>query len=266
MPVTDNLDEPEELDEPDLDEPDPDELVVESPLRRWLTSNRVILGLMIVQLLAFAIESASGGIGGRLDFRLALIPQLIAAQPWTPLTTLFTNVSPVGLLAALFSLYSAGPLVERVMGHRRFLVIYLLSGLGGSDLTVVTGTGPTAGPGAATLGMLGALAVIYLRAGASAGRILSLIGYNVVINVVIFSLTGGAGWVGVVGGLVSGAIVGLIYFRRKPDPSIGRRDAIAAAFAAVLVIALVIAVIARPVPAIQELSTALSTVGIITPL
>jgi membrane associated rhomboid family serine protease len=81
---------------------------------------------------------------------LLLRPELLLVRPWAAFTYMFLHGSFMHLLVNMFGLFIFGPRVEERLGARRFLWLYLLSGLGGALLSLLT-------PGAAILGASGAL-------------------------------------------------------------------------------------------------------------
>jgi membrane associated rhomboid family serine protease len=212
----------------------------QSPARgragRWLSSYPVVTVLIALNLVVFVIELLTGGISGSFDAHLYLDPTVVASEPWTLLTTLFVHVNALSLLAAAFSLFSAGPLVERVLGHSRFIAVYLIGGFAGGVLTVLTNTGPVAGAGPATLALLGALLVIYVKGRAPVANIVRLVGVNLVINVLIVGLVGGFAWIGTIGGFAVGAVVTLIYAMRPSATHPNRRNYLVAAVVVLLVL------------------------------
>src|SRR5262249_42220526 len=52
------------------------------------------------------------------------------------LASVFVHIGVTHLFMNMFFLYRAGPFIERMWGGWRFLVIYLLAGLGGSCLAI----------------------------------------------------------------------------------------------------------------------------------
>jgi len=102
------------------------------------------------------------------DF-IALQPSKLLAMPWTLVTSLFMHANPFHLLMNMFSLLFLGGFLERLIGTKRFLFIYFLSGLLGSILYAsvfyLTGTGdlPAVGASGAIFGLGGMLAVITPR-------------------------------------------------------------------------------------------------------
>ena len=71
---------------------------------------------------------------GLVDVPRMAAPVRLVAEPWTLITSMFLH-APNSLLHILFNmiaLYSVGPVLERMIGHWRFLGLYVISGLGGS--------------------------------------------------------------------------------------------------------------------------------------
>lgn len=64
-----------------------------------------------------------------------LVPALLAFRPWTAITYMFLHAGVSHLLFNMLSLYFFGSRVEGRLGGRRFLTLYLLSGLAGAALS-----------------------------------------------------------------------------------------------------------------------------------
>jgi membrane associated rhomboid family serine protease len=96
----------------------------------------------------------------------------------------------------------------------RYLVLYLLSGLAGSVgvLLIASPTTPVVGASGAIFGMMGAFLVIQRRLGGNATQLLILVGINLVIG---FIPSFGIAWQAHVGGLVGGALIGLIFMETR---------------------------------------------------
>src|SRR5439155_1871894 len=67
---------------------------------------------------------------------------------WRLLTCCFVHIGLLHLLVNMYSLYVVGPLLERMWGRWRFLVLYLSAGLVGSCAMVLFTTPPFLGAGA----------------------------------------------------------------------------------------------------------------------
>lgn len=89
-----------------------------------------------------------------LGWTLALIPRWILFRPWTLVTYMFLHADFMHLLFNMIGLYFFGPRLEARLGTRRFLTLYLVSGIGGALLSVFT-------PYVAIIGASGALFGVY---------------------------------------------------------------------------------------------------------
>ena len=67
--------------------------------------------------------------------RFAFIPAYVLERPWTMLTYMFLHGSVTHILFNMLGLYFFGPQVESRLGARRFLTLYLLSGLAGAAVS-----------------------------------------------------------------------------------------------------------------------------------
>ena len=100
---------------------------------------------------------------------VALQPSKIIEMPWALITSMFMHANPLHLFMNMFSLLFLGGFLERIIGKRRFLTLYFLSGLLGSILYILafylTGANdlPAVGASGAIFGLGGMLAVITPR-------------------------------------------------------------------------------------------------------
>lgn len=85
---------------------------------------------------------------------LVLVPGLVLIRPWTVVTYMFLHADLMHLLFNMLGLYFFGPRLESRLGSRRFLTLYLVSGIAGALLSVFT-------PRAAIVGASGALFGVY---------------------------------------------------------------------------------------------------------
>ncbi|WP_430646826.1 rhomboid family intramembrane serine protease [Agromyces sp. GXS1127] len=143
----------------------------------------------------------------------------VAFQPWRLFTTMLVHSTDLIFHVALnmYTLWIFGQLLENVLGRWRFLALYLISGLAGSVGVIWLSDPNTSVVGAsgAIFGLMGAFLVIQRRLGGNATQLLILVGINLVIGFVPgFNIA----WQAHLGGLVGGAIVGLIFVEtRKRD-------------------------------------------------
>ena len=142
--------------------------------------------------------------------RLAFAPALALRNPWMFVTSMFmhsTNVTHI--LFNMITLWVVGPVLERFLGRWRFLVLYLLSGLGGDlGLMVYAALVPSGwatsaiGASGALFGLFGAILVIYRRMGMD---IRSMVIW-MVLNFCMPLIVPGIAWQDHVGGFLAGLL------------------------------------------------------------
>ena len=130
----------------------------------WLNIAWFGVGLMMAQRAGVSLEDyfAMKAPGPVLLAQGALRGDLIYDdhQWWRLLTMAFVHIGLLHLLANMFSLWMIGPLVERGLGPRRYLLFYLLSALGGGlGVLVETPNTVAAGASGAIWGVMGGLGV-----------------------------------------------------------------------------------------------------------
>ncbi len=138
---------------------------------------------------------------------------------WRPLTAGFAHVDVMHILMNMYSLFILGKLVEPIYGTKRYLLIYFVSLLGGSALSLTLSDPSLAMEGAsgAIFGLFGALlGYLFSRTGSWQGvwstpygrQLIIVLGLNVFI-----SLSPGISLLGHLGGFFPGVLLG-IYFER----------------------------------------------------
>ncbi len=126
--------------------------------------------LVAINAAVFLLEAA---LGGSRDLRVALLfgaqatPYLREGQYWRLLTAMFLHFGILHLACNMLCLMHLGPIIERVYGRVRYLVIYLGAGLIGNLLTWVlelrTGDyAVSAGASGAIFGLFGACIALAL--------------------------------------------------------------------------------------------------------
>jgi len=120
-----------------------------------------ILGLMIAGfIIQMVLERPTGGLF-RFFFGLS-IPGLRRGLIWQPLTYIFLHGGILHILVNGLALYFIGPETERALGTRRFVLLFLSSGvIGGLGWILISGAGVCVGASGAIFGVLGAFAALY---------------------------------------------------------------------------------------------------------
>lgn len=193
-----------------------------SPKRKWafrpanitnpsFTYTLIILcvGVWFLQLL----------FGPNLTSTFDLRPLLVRFEPWRLITSAFlhSHNSILHLLMNMLALYWIGSDLEKILGHAKYLTLFLLSALGGSVLFVLLSAPNSSALGAsgAIFGMFGAYAVFYKALKQNMSGILVLL----LLNLSMPLFVPGIAWQAHVGGLLTGGGLTAIYLacahRRK---------------------------------------------------
>lgn len=124
------------------------------------------------------------------------------------LTSVFLHGSILHILFNMYVLVVLGPTLERMLGHGRFLLLFVVSGLGGSIASywLSAPTSLSVGASGAIFGLMGGLLVAGRRIRADVTQIVVLIAINLAIGF-IFS---GIDWRAHLGGLLTGAAMAAV--------------------------------------------------------
>jgi membrane associated rhomboid family serine protease len=125
-----------------------------------------IRNLVIAQAALFFLYIMADSLRIPIKAHLALGPLVAAGELWQPATSLFVHLDPWGFVFDLIGLWFVGATIEQVLGRRRFLVLFLGTGLAANLAVafVMAGlrwSGVYAGCGDAVLALFVALGVIY---------------------------------------------------------------------------------------------------------
>jgi rhomboid protease GluP len=127
--------------------------------------------LIMLNLLMFAVEIAFGG-STKMEslYRLgALFPPAVRAGEWWRLVaSLFLHFGALHLAMNMIGLWVLGPFVEFALGFRRFVLAYLLAGIGSMGVVMAFASGPkggqvTVGASGCIMGLVGATGALMLR-------------------------------------------------------------------------------------------------------
>lgn len=131
-------------------------------------------------------------------------------EPWRMLTSAFLHGGFMHLAMNMLSIFLIGRALEQMFGRTRYLTLFVISGLGGS-LAVQLLSAPNVavvGASGAIYGMLGAY---FLIAKQLTGRINPGLIFILGLNLFYGFTVPGISWEAHIGGLVTGALVAVIY-------------------------------------------------------
>jgi len=173
------------------------------------------IGVFVVDALLGGGMSLMGSGGPLLEAGLVSGPLVASGEWWRILTSAFLHLGLVHIFFNMYALAAFGPVIEELFGHLEYLVIYLLSAIGGSVLTLLlTPSQSAAGASGAIFGLLGLAFVVswrrHLVISRQARFLLSQAGGLILVNLVITFAVPRISWTGHLGGLLVGGLVGLL--------------------------------------------------------
>jgi membrane associated rhomboid family serine protease len=185
----------------------------ERPIVTWV--------LVALNALAFVLEGFPLlGLPTQVNefvFRFVQINASVPDEPYRLLTAAFLHDGIWHIGLNMLVLVLIGMQLEQVLGRLRFLALYLVSALGGGVLVFLLDPpeGSVLGASGAIFGLFSAFFLVARRLRADASSILATIGINLVLTLLIPRVSL---W-GHVGGLLTGAVIGLIYTRLPSRPA-----------------------------------------------
>ncbi|MDR6905818.1 membrane associated rhomboid family serine protease [Agromyces sp. 3263] len=176
----------------------------------------VTYSLIGITALVYLLQWIPGlGVTNALFFSPVFMTEVLP-EPWRAITSVFLHSTSlfVHIILNMYTLWIFGRLLEPMLGRVRFLALYLISGLAGS-VGVVVFAAPTTqvlGASGAIFGLMGAFVVIQRRLGGNMTQLYILLAINLAIG---FIPGANISWQAHLGGLIGGALVGLILLETR---------------------------------------------------
>jgi rhomboid protease GluP len=175
----------------------------------------IILGINLI--LYFLMELAGGSTNSDvlIKFGAKVNFLLWTGEYWRLITPIFLHIGITHLLLNSWSLYVFGPIVEKVFGHLKFLIIYLAAGLIGSIMSFIMTPNLSAGASGAIFGLMGALLYFTYSYREVINRhfiinLLLVIGFNIYFGFTNQGIDNYAHLGGLFGGLITSTILGTV--------------------------------------------------------
>lgn len=131
---------------------------------RW---TQIILGIIVIFFVGQLITSGGDVLGNRLDpveqWGMLTFQGVANGEWWRLVTSMFLHAGILHILFNGMALYALGMQVEQLMGSKRFLWIFFLTGIGGNVLTLLVNPVPSVGASGGIFGLLGALIAFFYR-------------------------------------------------------------------------------------------------------
>jgi rhomboid protease GluP len=137
---------------------------------------------------------------------------IIAGEYYRLITCMFLHGGIVHLALNMYSLNSIGPLIERIYGKVKYLIIYFVSGIVSSVLSFLFSDGISIGASGAIFGLLGTTLVFAVTMRKNIGKdFLRSIASVIIVNLFIGFNMANIDNFGHIGGLIGGIITGIIF-------------------------------------------------------
>ena len=185
----------------------------------------VTIGIIAANIIVFGIMTI---FGNTLDAEYmaehgAMYPEYVSkdGECWRFFTSMFMHFGLMHILNNMVMLGASGQMVEKAMGHVKFLITYLSAGICGSVLSYIImlkkqDYAVSAGASGAIFGLVGALVWIVI---ANRGLYEGISKQQIIIMVVLMvycgvSTSGVDNW-DHLGGLVGGFLISIVLYRKK---------------------------------------------------
>ena len=180
--------------------------------KKIVVTNIIIAICVIMFALMYLLGNGSEDIGTLLTFGANIDTLVKAGEIFRLFTCMFLHIGLLHLICNMYSLYIIGKEIENLYGKTKFLIIYILSGICGSLLSIAFSHNTvSAGASGAIFGLLGALLYFgyYYRTYLGA-TIRSSVLPVIIVNLVIGFLSSGIDNAAHIGGLVGGILVSML--------------------------------------------------------
>ncbi len=184
----------------------------------WLTYGLIVVNVLVWLLLKLISVKNGVSYSDLLEPFGAKVNSLIMqGQYWRFFTPMFLHGDEIHLAVNCYSLYIVGTQVERLYGHRKFSIIYFVSGILGCIVSFAFSSSVSVGASGAIFGLLGAMLFFAIKRPA---LLKSSFGANLittlVINLAYGFMNSRIDNHGHIGGLVGGFLTtGVVYNSRE---------------------------------------------------
>lgn len=203
-------------------------------MKRWKNKPLITYGLLIINAIVFVVwlylkfrlqhqdgfnSEQSGVIAGVLLGAESPFLVLQLHEYWRIFTAMFVHFGIMHILCNSVFLYAIGQVTETILGHVRYLILYLGSGIIGNIIPMIfyQDQAAVAGASGALFGLLGMWTVMWLMYRHHPNTLIDDYGKEMftlaVANIVLNLFMSGVSILGHIGGFIGGMIVGFIMLR-----------------------------------------------------
>ncbi|HZK56711.1 MAG TPA: rhomboid family intramembrane serine protease [Clostridia bacterium] len=176
----------------------------------------ILLAIMIVYFIFITLNGGTTNVSTLVRYG-ALYPPFVVmyGQYYRFITAIFIHIGIAHIFFNGYALYIFGPQIERLLGPKKFLLFFLLTGVGGNLATFLFNfTSISAGASGSLFGILGAFLYLVHRhrdmvTPGGRRQIFSLITINLILTFVVPSISTTAH----LGGLAMGYLLSYVFIR-----------------------------------------------------
>lgn len=170
------------------------------------------VGLIVIMVLVYGAMTLDGGstnVNVLITFGAKLNALIQQGEWWRLFTPIFLHIGFTHILMNMITLYFVGIQIEAAFGHTRFLVLFLVAGIGGNVASFCFSNSLSAGASTAIFGLFGA----FMMLGESfwqnpvIRQLTQTFLAFVVMNILFDLFAPGIDLAGHIGGLVAGFLV-----------------------------------------------------------
>ena len=174
----------------------------------------VTYGLIGITVAVFLAQLAGGIDALAVEFGMWPAGIVAYGEWWRLFTAAFLHGSFLHIAFNMLVLFLLGPTLERILGHGRYVLLYVMAALGGSVASFVLSDPRTVSVGAsgAIFGLMGALIVAGRRLRHDVTQVVGLLAVNIVIGFI----APGVDWRAHLGGLAVGAVMAAVLVWTPP--------------------------------------------------
>lgn len=188
-------------------------------LKVFYNRSKVTFTLLAIMILYFIFMTLNGGttdVNNLIRYG-AMFPPLVLGynQYYRFITSIFMHIGIMHLFFNGYALYIFGPQIERLMGAKKFLLFFVLTGIGGNLATFIFNfASVSAGASGSLFGLFGAFLYLVVKhpdmvAPQGKRSILQLLGINLLLTFAVSSISITAH----LGGLIIGFLLSFVFIK-----------------------------------------------------
>lgn len=188
--------------------------------REFVRRCPVTLAIVAANAILFFICELLGGsedTGVLIRMGAAVTGRILDGEIWRMVSSMFLHIGFGHLINNMIVLIALGEYIEPITGHVKYLILYFVGGIAGSALSVLVDvwqqdlTTVSAGASGAVFALIGAYVVMVMRRKINNQRLsLGRLAFGTALAVLPGFYTPGVGVTAHLGGLIAGAVMGLI--------------------------------------------------------